>query len=381
MKKNNTVLRIIIILIILVIIFILIYKFLLPKTATPVVYDMNMVTAPQKDAPVIMLLDEGTELEFIETGDDNNGYAFVRIPGTYITGYVHRQAVKENKLALLQTSILDAAPENPSPHPLTPSFTDYMGNKSTCRIIENYAFTCCMDTALNLPHWVSHTIDDELVEAGELSRERPNGYARDRSYDAIKKNAYASSGYDHGHLAPARDFKWNEQAWDESFYMTNMAPQYGCMNQKGWCHLESHVRAWATESDNVFFVVSGIIPGEYIDTLCLSKIQIPVPARFFKVVLSYDPDGTESKAIGFIVPNADVQNEEIPGMAVPIDEIEKLTDLDFFMFLPSGTEAMLESDISSFNWYDVLDCPDKDCDKVYSRRKEPEERTVLNCPE
>ncbi len=68
-------------------------------------------------------------------------------------------------------------------------------------------------------------------------------------------------------------------------------------------------------------------------------------------------------------------------MAVPIDEIEKLTDLDFFMFLPSGTEAMLESDISSFNWYDVLDCPDKDCDKVYSRRKEPEERTVLNCPE
>ena len=37
---------------------------------------------------------------------------------------------------------------------------------------------------------------------------------------------YRGSGYDRGHLGPAAYMKWFAQAMSESFYMSNMSPQY-----------------------------------------------------------------------------------------------------------------------------------------------------------
>ena len=94
-----------------------------------------------------------------------------------------------------------------------------------------------------------------IIEAGDRPLDRPGAYSRDPEYSTIKRNAYASSGYDHGHMAPARVFKWDSLAWLESFYMTNMAPQHGCFNQKGWCHLISHCRQWAkNDSNNTIYI-------------------------------------------------------------------------------------------------------------------------------
>ncbi len=266
--------------------------------------------------------------------------------------------------------------------PIVPSklkFTKEVGHTLT---ISNYAYTTCIDTVLNLPLWVSHAITNEQIKKGEVSRDRPNGYPQDPKYKTIKRNAYNSSGYDHGHIAPARDFKWDSTAWAESFYMTNMAPQHGCFNQKGWCHLESHCRKWAeNDSLNVIYIVSGIIPEEFIDTLCHSNgLSIAVPARFFKAVLSYNSKTKEGKSIGFIMPNTDVNNYELENYIVTIDSIEEATGIDFFSSLRNRIEKNIEAKIGNFEFYETLDCPQKDCGKVYSgNRVLPEERAKLRC--
>ena len=60
----------------------------------------------------------------------------------------------------------------------------------------------------------------------------------------------------------------------------------------------------------------------------IGESGVVVPRRFFKVILS--PYADPPRAIGFIMPNA-----KVPGgmqtAAVSVDEVERVTGLDFFL--------------------------------------------------
>lgn len=46
-------------------------------------------------------------------------------------------------------------------------------------------------------------------------------------------------------MAPAADMKWNKQAMEESFYMSNICPQNPNLNRGDWNDLEEKSRQWA----------------------------------------------------------------------------------------------------------------------------------------
>ena len=77
---------------------------------------------------------------------------------------------------------------------------------------------------------------------------------------------YRRSGYDRGHQAPAADFKWNPQAEEETFLLSNICPQNSIMNRAIWEHLEKHVRQWAERYHRLY-----IVTGPLLDT-CLDRI-------------------------------------------------------------------------------------------------------------
>jgi DNA/RNA endonuclease G (NUC1) len=54
-------------------------------------------------------------------------------------------------------------------------------------------------------------------------------------------NQYKRSGFDKGHLAPAADFRWSQEAMNQSFIFSNAVPQNPTHNQKIWGNLESMV--------------------------------------------------------------------------------------------------------------------------------------------
>ena len=69
---------------------------------------------------------------------------------------------------------------------------------------------------------------------------------------------YARSGYDRGHLCPAADQKWSQEAMEDCFVMTNISPQDHALNAGAWNTLEAKERQWA-KRDSAIVIIAGPI--------------------------------------------------------------------------------------------------------------------------
>ena len=155
---------------------------------------------------------------------------------------------------------------------------------------------------------------------------------------------YKGTGFDRGHLAPAGDMGWSSQSMAESFYMSNMSPQAQGFNRGIWKKLEELVRTWAVDYGAVCVVTAGVLTN---DLPTIGSTGVSVPAYYYKVVL--DNTGPDYKAIGFILPNAS-SKASLQSYAVPVDEVERVTGMDFFPALEDGLEESLESTFSVREW-------------------------------
>ena len=78
----------------------------------------------------------------------------------------------------------------------------------------------------------------------------------------------------------------------------------------------------------------------------IGKNKVVVPEAFFKVVLRMQPS---PKAIGFIYRNTD-GNRPKDAYVNSVDEVERITGMDFFPALPDDIENEIEKerDLSGF---------------------------------
>ena len=151
---------------------------------------------------------------------------------------------------------------------------------------------------------------------------------------------YTKSGYDRGHMAPAADMKWNKQAMEESFYMSNICPQNPNLNRGDWNDLEEKSRQWAKKYGAVY-----IACGPIYDTKRPKRIgnnKVAVPHAFYKVILINDKKNPQ--AIGFIFPNS-AGHKPLKKYMVTVDSVEKRTDIDFFPALPDEIENRIEAEL------------------------------------
>ena len=156
---------------------------------------------------------------------------------------------------------------------------------------------------------------------------------------------YRKSGYDRGHLCPAADMTFSEKAMSETFYLSNMSPQTGALNRGLWADLEAIVRQMAVDNEKVYVVTGPVLTDGPFETI--GENEVAVPHQYYKVVLDYtDPD---IKAIGFVLPNDDPE-EEITAYVRSVDEVEELTQLDFYPSLPDDVEQIVESEADPSRW-------------------------------
>lgn len=155
---------------------------------------------------------------------------------------------------------------------------------------------------------------------------------------------YRKSGYDRGHLAPAADMAWSEQAMTDSFYMSNIAPQKPAFNRGIWAKLEAQVRAFAVAEEEIYVVTGPVLPRE--KTITIGANAVTVPSHFYKVVYDLTPP---CKMIAFVLPN-EGSSRPLSDFAVTVDAVEELTGLDFFPLLPKEEQEKLESTITIQAW-------------------------------
>ena len=215
-------------------------------------------------------------------------------------------------------------------------------------ILKRKNYTVSFNKELNIPNWVSWSLDKEkLVE--RVSR-KGYGFKPDPNINtsqAVVTQDYANSGYDRGHMCPAGDSRWSGEAMKESFYMTNICPQHPNLNGGDWHELEQACRRWA-EKDKLYIVCGPILYKKALNPPIGKEHQIHVPDAFFKVILTGVEKGNP-KAIGFIYKNS-AGNRPLDSYVNSIDQVERITGLDFFSVLPDEVENRVEKDYNMTEW-------------------------------
>jgi len=209
------------------------------------------------------------------------------------------------------------------------------------------------------PEWVAYLLKSEMIEGGA---ERSNRFFVDPLIPtgSADPQDYKETGYDRGHLCPAADMKWDEQAMLETFYMSNMSPQFPKFNRGIWKKLEECVREWV-KKESVLYIVSGPILKDSLPIIGIIN-KISVPEQYYKVILSYH--GNNSKAIAFIMPNTEIKGSYL-SYAVPVDSVESATGIDFFPELPDEIENAVESNVELKEWKKLA--TDDDNSKMYNQ--------------
>ena len=214
--------------------------------------------------------------------------------------------------------------------------------------LKRTAYTLSFNQEYNIPNWVAWELNKErLVEKVSRKGYRFNPDPNIDVKEAVVTQDYANSGYDRGHMCPAGDSRWSGQAMTESFYMTNICPQHPNLNGGDWHELEKACRRWALEG--TIYIVCGPILYKNPSYAPIGKEhKIRVPEAFFKVILAGVEEG-RPRAIGFIYKNT-AGNRPLDSYVNSIDQVERITGMDFFPALPDDIEQRIEKDCNVEEW-------------------------------
>lgn len=197
------------------------------------------------------------------------------------------------------------------------------------------------------PLWVIYKLTADELNGKRVARTddfREDPRVRTRS---ASPEDYKGSGYDRGHLAPAADMAWDEDAMSDSFYMSNMSPQRPECNRGIWVDLESQVRDFARWEKEIFVVTGPVFyEGQSVRSIGVES-KVSVPHAYYKVIYDLTPP---CKMIGFIIPNKGGE-KDLKDYAVTVRTVEEETGLTFFPKLPAGQAALKNTiSVSDWNW-------------------------------
>ena len=213
----------------------------------------------------------------------------------------------------------------------------YLPIEKQNQVIKHQYYTLAYDSVHKHTTWVAYKLTLSMINA---TAKRQNNFRPDPllKKSSAQNSDYAKSGYDKGHLCPAGDMSFSTDAMSETFYLSNMAPQFPNFNRGEWKKLEEQVRNWLTTVDSNLYVFTGTIITDTTKTIGNNKVA--VPQYFFKIIYDYTPN--KQKMIAFIMPNQNC-TEPLQKYVVTVDEIEKRTGINFFPNVEVNLQEKLES--------------------------------------
>ncbi|KRB54236.1 DNA/RNA non-specific endonuclease [Flavobacterium sp. Root186] len=199
----------------------------------------------------------------------------------------------------------------------------YQPTSTTNQIVEHKYYTLSYNEKFEQAEWVAYELKKEYLKNGNYKRPYFIEDPKVTTGSADWRN-YKKSGYDKGHLCPAGDMEFSEDAYNDTFYTSNISPQRHDFNSGIWNRIEQKTRYWAGKYNDIYVVTGGIL--EDSDKK-IGTEKVSVPKYFYKIVLA--KSGKEHKAIAFLVPNED-SDKPIYDFVVPVETLEKMTGIDFF---------------------------------------------------
>ncbi len=220
---------------------------------------------------------------------------------------------------------------------------NYLPTSTTGQIIQHQNYTLSYNELYEQAEWVAYELNKTHLTYDNRKRPYFINDPKVLTGSANYKN-YKKSGYDRGHLCPAGDRRFTKDAYDETFYTSNITPQKNDFNAGVWNRLEMKTRYWTKTYGKLYIITGGILNK---DLPTIGYEDVAVPNQFYKIILDYSESKT--KVIAFLLPHKE-SKKSLQNFVTSIDKIEQLTHLDFFPSLPDEIENKIESSTSFSNW-------------------------------
>ncbi|XP_072745711.1 endonuclease G, mitochondrial [Anoplolepis gracilipes] len=202
-------------------------------------------------------------------------------------------------------------------------------------------FVLSYDRRNKVAHWVfEHLTKERLQYMNKVDRSKCE-FKPDQSIHPFFRSEntdYKGSGYDRGHLAAAGNHKMEQNHMEQTFFLSNMAPQVGVgFNRDSWNRLEKHVRKLTNVYKDVYVCTGPLyLPKKepdgkkYVHYEVIGVNHVAVPTHFYKVVVGETDDGKLDME-AFVMPNAPIDdNTPLTNFQVPPESIERAAGLLFF---------------------------------------------------
>ena len=215
---------------------------------------------------------------------------------------------------------------------------------SSEQILYRKGYTVSYNKDNKIPNWVAWHLTAEHT-TGSIPRPG-NAWHEDEEVPEPRATLtdYRGSGWSRGHMCPAGDNKWDNDAMYESFLFTNCCPQNANLNSGDWNQIEMACRRWAEKYGDIYIVCGPILYNKEHETIGPNKVV--VPEAFFKVVVCLK--GTP-KGIGFIRKNTDTAKRNDLYVNT-ISEVERITGITFFPLLPKDISKSVKSKADLKDW-------------------------------
>lgn len=219
----------------------------------------------------------------------------------------------------------------------------YLPSTTTGDIVQHSHFSLSYNERYEQAEWVAYVLQKEHLTYDD--RKRPyfieDPHVRTKSADWRN---YKGSGYDRGHLVPAGDRRFSKQAYNETFYTSNISPQDREFNAGLWNRLEKQTRIWAKRYKTLYVITGGVLVSGLEE---IGDEDVAVPDYFYKVIAK--ENGGDLEVLAFLM-KGEEQNKPLQKFIVPLDRIEELTGIDFFYELNKETQATIEHEVVLKNW-------------------------------
>ncbi len=160
-------------------------------------------------------------------------------------------------------------------------------------------------------------------------------------------------GYSKGHLLASSDRTVSYAANVQTFYVTNVAPQWqNGFNSGVWSSLEED--CWKNICADTLYVVSGVYGVHATDEVTdKSGRKCTVPSHFYRVLLRskagntgrkvQDLSADELQCVGFWFENKRYENGTMPlAYMTSVAEIERKTGMTFFVNVPNAPKEIFD---------------------------------------
>ena len=222
-------------------------------------------------------------------------------------------------------------------------FSKYGLPRSSQQFVFHKNHIVCYDRQRRIPLWVA-----EHVTKGNLKGSAHRKHSKFLPDPAVpvmftaQNNDFHKSGWSRGHMAPAGDNKYDQEAMSATFYLTNILPQNIDNNNGFWNRLEMYCRELAGKFDHVWIISGPLFLSEtspddgkkYVRYEVIGENEVAAPTHLFKIVVA-EKEGVSKPMLGvFLVPNVAIPSDrQLHEFRVDLQFVESRSGLQFLPLL------------------------------------------------